>query len=79
MTLEFVEKLPKRKRPRHRLQDFIEKFVNDDHKIAKVNLDEHDYKSLKVCYSCLRVAVQRSGRLVKVMMRGSDVYLVKTI
>lgn len=77
MTLTYVNELPKVKRGPHMLQAYIEEFMNSDGKIVKIDFNEKDYKSPNVCYSVWKVAVKRSGRLVKVAKRGDEVYLVK--
>ncbi len=76
MKLIEVDSVPKR-RSKHDLQDVMKSFINSDSKICKVELADNDYKSWKVCYSCLRVAAIRSGLRIKVKCRGEDVYLVK--
>ena len=72
-----VNELPKKKAARHKLQDLIKEFCDDDYKIVKIDLDKHDYKSPKVCCGAMHVAVKRSKRPVKVAIRGDDVYLIK--
>ena len=76
MKFEEVGSIPKR-RSKHHLQDFIEEFVNSDAKIVKVIFSEHDYKSSKVCRSCLGVAAKKSGHRIKVSLRGEEVFLSK--
>lgn len=68
MKLIPVEAVPKR-RGRHHLQDLIEEFVRGD--------AQHDYKSEKVCRSCLGVAAKHSGHPIKVSLREGVVYLSK--
>lgn len=77
MRIVEVDRLPKKKASRHNLQDMIKTFVDSDAKFVKIELAEEDYKSVKVCYSCMKVACGRSGYSVKVKMRDSEVYLVK--
>ena len=57
MKLIPVEAVPKR-RGRHHLQDLIEEFVKSDDKVVKIDFSDHDYKSAKVCRSCLGVAAK---------------------
>lgn len=76
MKLIPVESLPKR-RARHHLQDLIEEFVNGDAEIVKIDFSDHDYKSSKVCRSCLGVAAKKSGHQIKVSLRDGEVYLSK--
>ena len=71
-----VESIPKR-RSKHYLQDFIEEFISSDAKIVKVIFSNHDYKSSKVCRSCLGVAAKKFGCHIKVSLRGEDVFLSK--
>ena len=76
MKFEKVEFIPKR-RTKHHLQDFIEEFISSDAKIVKVIFSDEDYKSSKVCRSCLGVAVKQSGHPIKVSLRGEEVFLSK--
>lgn len=71
-----VESIPKR-RSKHHLQDFIEEFVNSDANVVKVIFSDHDYKSSRVCRSCLGVAAKKSGHHIKVSIRGEEVFLSK--
>lgn len=76
MKLVPVESLPKR-RSRHYLQDIIEEFVNSNADIVKVDFSDHDYKSAKVCRSCLGVAAKKSGYYIKAAIRDGEVFLRK--
>lgn len=76
MKLIPVESVPKR-RSKHHLQDLIEEFVNGDAEIVKVDFNEHDYKSCKVCRSCLGVAAKKSGYHLRVSLRNGEVFLSK--
>ena len=76
MKLIPVEAVPKR-RGRHHLQDLIEEFVRSDAQVVKIDFSEHDYKSEKVCRSCLGVAAKHSGYPIKVSLREGVVYLSK--
>lgn len=76
MKLIPVESVPKR-RARHHLQDLIEEFVNGDAEIVRIDFNDHDYKSSKVCRSCLGVAAKQSGYRIKVSIRDGEVFLSK--
>ena len=74
-----VEEIPKRKHGGwHHLQDMIGEFVNSDCKIVRIDLNEHDYVSLKSCDNAMRQAVKRSGHPVKVVQRDGILYLKKS-
>ena len=77
MNLVPVDDVPERRADRHNLQNFIEEFVNSGAKIVRIDLSEHDYKSYKVCASCMHTAVKRSKHLIKVLIREGNVYLKK--
>ncbi len=79
MTFVQVDEIPKRKASRHNLQDFIKEFENSDAKFVRIDLSECDYKSYMVCASCMRIAVKRSKRPIKVFVRDGNVYLGKII
>lgn len=76
MKLIPVEAVPKR-RGRHHLQDLIEEFIRSDERVVKIDFSDHDYKSEKVCRSCLGVAAKKSGYPIKVSLREGVVYLSK--
>ncbi len=75
MKLVPVKSIPKRSY--HPLQDMIEEFARSDNKIVRIDFTEHDYKSSKVCYSCIWNGVKRSGHMIKVTRRGEDVFMSK--
>lgn len=78
MKLIPVNEIPRR-RGRHHLQDLIKEFVESDVKIVKIDFNDHDYKSSKVCRSCLGVAAKKSGHPIKVSLREGEVFLSKII
>ncbi len=78
MKLIPVNEIPER-RGQHRLQDLIKEFAESDAKIVKIDFNNHDYKSSKVCRSCLSIAAKRSGHPIKVSIRGEEVFLSKLI
>lgn len=77
MKLVPVDFLPAKRRRWHNLQKLIEDFANSDDKVVRVECDESDYKSAKVCVNCLHVAIKKSHRRVKASIRGENVYLSK--
>ena len=77
MRIIEVDSVPKRRGNRHDLQSVIKTFVESDAKFCRIELAPDEYKSWKVCYSCLRIASKRSGHKIKVQCRNEDVYLVK--
>lgn len=78
MKLTFVDELPKARSGYHNLQALIEEFMNSDCEIARVDLHKNDYKSSNHAYKSIWLSARKSRRLVKVVKRGDDVYLVKT-
>ena len=76
MKLESVEKIPERM-SRHHLQDIIKEFVESDSKNVMIVLNDREYKSPRVCYECMMVAVKRSGYKIRVCTREGKVYLTK--
>lgn len=76
MKLVPVGGVPKR-RSKHHLQDLIEEFVTMDADVVKIDFNDHDYKSAKVCRSCMGVAAKKSGYAIKVSLRDGEVFLSK--
>lgn len=78
MKLTFVENVPTgRVKKNHKLQAFIKEFAESDHKVAKVDFTEEEYKNTYSCVNALRRAIKHSKRPVKVIQRGDEVYLTK--
>ncbi len=75
MKTKPVDSMPRR--GKHKLQDFISEFVRSDEKIVEVIFDSNDYKSPKVCYSCLHLAARNMNSGIKVHIRGDKVFMEK--
>ena len=73
---KMVDGVPKREN--FKLKTYFDEFMNMNFKTARVDLDKDDYKSTKVAYEVLRIGVKRHGYPIKVLMRGSDIYFVRT-
>lgn len=76
MKLIPVDSVPKRC-GKHHLQDMIKEFVNGDDKIVRIDFSKHDYKSARICRSCIGSAVKRSGHPIRVSIRGNEVFMQK--
>ena len=76
MKLTPVESIPNRK-DRHDLQSIIEEFANGDVKFAKIEFNDHDYKSAVSCRSAFGKAVSVAGHPMKVFLRNGEVFLSK--
>ena len=76
MLLIPVDSIPLR-HARHHLQSMLNDFMNGKADFVRVSLTDQDYKSVKVCAGCMRVAVRRSGLPLSVMIREGNVYLLK--
>lgn len=73
-----VKELPSRG-TRNSLLPIIERFVNDDATIVKIEYAPNDYKNPKICQSTFSQSIKRSGyKHISVNIRNGDVYLVKT-
>ena len=79
MKLIPVENVPEPRRRKKQLQEIIEGFVFSEAEIAKIEFGDKDYKTPKVAYSCLHVAVKRSKRPIKVVWRDSEIYFIKKV
>lgn len=77
MKLVFIEELPEKRRPKHSLQNVIDEFIDSGNEVAMIDFSDHDYKSPRVCYSCMWVAAKNSKHRVKAKMRDGGVYLVR--
>lgn len=77
MTFTKVEKVPERT-SKHRLVAFLEQFMAENIKFAKLNFNEHDYKSAYSAYENMYRANKKNGFPIKVVKRGEEVYLIRT-
>lgn len=71
-----VEKVPGR-RENHRLKDKWDEFMAMNIKVAKIELDENDYKSIATARSVMSVSINRYGYPITITRRGNDLYLVR--
>lgn len=75
MRFTEVKEVPK-KAAYHKLKDDLERFVQSELKVARIDFHEGEYKSADVAVSCLRVAIKRHGfNNIEVFKRGDHVYL----
>lgn len=79
MKIVPVKGLSMRIRENHKLQKLIKEFCDSDYRVARLDIDTNEYKTLKSAQNSLRVAVKRSKRPVKVTFRQNDIYLVKIL
>lgn len=72
-----VESLPNR-RMKKSLSVLFKEFMAMNVKIAKVDLNEQDYKSPRIARSVLGNAAKRHCVSVKVCIRDDEIYFVRT-
>lgn len=77
MKIIEVDSIPKKRANRHNLQDVIKSFIESDAKFCRIELADGEYRSWRICYGCMYVAVKRSGYKIKVKCRDGNVYLVR--
>ena len=56
----------------------LEEFVNMGVKNVKVTFKPDEYKNLNSCQATLYKAIKREHLPIRVMIRGRDIYLVRT-
>lgn len=77
MNLIPVERIPERKRPWHDLQAALDTFADMEAEIVKVDVSR-EYASVLSAYKSLYVACFRSRHPIACVMRGNEIFLVKT-
>lgn len=77
MNFVEVERLPEKRRPKKSLKNLFNEFMNMNIKLAKVDLNERDYKSVAVAYSVLRNAAKKHDYPIKVYLRDGNVYFMR--
>lgn len=79
MRFTEVKEVPMRSNGRNvLLVKELEEFVNMGVKNVKVTFTPGEYKNLNSCQSTLRKAIKREHLPIRVMIRGEDIYLVRT-
>lgn len=79
ITMKFIEMvngLPKREN--HKLNLLLKEFVRMNVKVAKVDLDKHEYKSTTVARSVISNACKRHCVPVRTKIVDGILYLVRT-
>lgn len=79
MRFTEVKEVPMRSNGRNvLLVKELEEFVNMGVKNVKVTFTPGEYKNLNSCQATLRKAIKREHLPIRVMIRGEDIYLVRT-
>lgn len=78
MKFVAVDNIPGRRCVTQNLIEKVNAFADGEHDIVRVEYDG-DYKSTDSAYNALYKAAKRSGRAVKVVIRGNEVFLMKII
>lgn len=73
---EMKDGLPKREN--HKLNLLLQEFVRMNVKVARIDLDEHEYASVAVARGVIGVACKRWCVPVKPKVRDGVLYLVRT-
>ena len=69
--------IPKERRSKKKLYNFLNEFIDSDLASARIIPDDKDYKNSYSCYKCLYNAAARYNMNVAVLLRRGDVYLVR--
>lgn len=68
--------IPKRENFKH--AQLFKEFISMNIKVARVDLDPDDYKSVNVAANVLRNGVRRHAVPIKVKMSDGEIYFVRT-
>ena len=76
--MKFVEvkEVPDQKKY-HPLKSKWEEFMAMNVKVVKVDLDEHEYKSIEVAARTMMLSIRRFGYPITVTKRGNELYLIR--
>ena len=66
------------KRENFHLKNYFDEFMATEAKVARIDLDEGDYKSTKSAYQGFEKAAKRLGLPVKVRTIDGKIYLIRT-
>ena len=79
MRFTEVKEVPMRSNRRNTLLvKELEEFVNMGVKNVKVTFTPGEYKNANSCQATLHKAIKREHLPIRVMIRGGDIYLVRT-
>lgn len=76
MKLVAVKELPGKRTTKKSLKVLFDEFLNMNVQIARVDLSEHDYKSVTVAYGVLNAAIKRWVVPITVTRRGDEIYFI---
>lgn len=76
--VEYKGELPRVERMNNRdtLRSRLVEFMNLNIKIAKIELDENEYKNVKTAAQCIRVAIKRWSLPITAHQIGENIYLI---
>lgn len=77
MTFTEVKELPNKRKAQKKLRHVFEDFMSLHIKIARVDLNEQDYKSPRVAQGCLSKAARYLAFPVDVKLRNGEVYFIR--
>lgn len=78
--MKFVEvkEIPKTLREgKYCLKHYWEEFMKMDVKVARVDLSDHDYKTVKNAQTTFLASIKRYGYPISASIRGGEIYLVR--
>ena len=76
MKLVAVKELPGKRTSKKSLKALFDEFLDMNVQIARVDLSEHDYKSVTVAAQVLGVAVKRWVVPITVVKRDEEIYFI---
>lgn len=72
-----VDELPEKKKTKKKLRVFLDEFMSENIKMAKVHVKEDDYKHPRYAYTSLLESARNGGYPIDVVMVNGETFLVR--
>ena len=76
-----IDELPTKvylRRRKNKVRDFLNEFITQNVKFAKVDLYEGEYAHSKSAYHQIHRRIELDGMPIKVLKTGDEIYLIRT-
>lgn len=76
--IKYEGEIPGTKRAYNKLKRYFEGFIKSNTKVAMIELDEGEYKSVTVAVGTMKKTVKRFDFPVEVCKRGDEIFVIRT-
>lgn len=76
--IKYEGEIPGAKRAYNKLKRYFEGFIRSNYKVAKIELEEGEYKSSEIAVGTLKKAAKRYDYPVELFRRGDEIFIIRT-